>query len=258
MGGNASARQQAGHDPSTGEFALPMASTRLRLLGGFDLRTGDSVVTLPFNVRRLIALLAVRGRPQDRATVSGMLWMDTTQSRAHANLRSTLWKLRAHRESIVASSVDQVWLAPQVDVDITRVLAQAKRMISPAQNLSVGAVDIDELSGELLPDWDEEWLRDEREQFRQLRMHALEMMCRSLASRGRHAEAIYAGHAAVAADPLRESAQRALIDAHLAEGNASEARRQFELYRKLLWDHLRMSPSPLMTKLLVPPLHKTG
>lgn len=226
---------------------------RLRLLGGFDLRTGDSVVSLPFNVRRLIALLAVRGRPQDRSTVSGMLWMDMTQSRAHANLRSTLWKLRGLRETIVASSADQIWLAPQVDVDVTRVLAQAKRLVNPAQNLSVDGVDIDELSEELLPDWDEEWLRHEREQFRQLRMHALEMMCRSLASRGRNAEAIYAGHAAVAADPLRESAQRALIKAHLAEGNASEAQRQYELYRELLWEHLHMSPSPMMTRLLPPP-----
>jgi DNA-binding SARP family transcriptional activator len=227
-----------------------MASTRLRLLGGFDLRAGEGIVTLPFNVRRLIALLAVRGRPQDRATVSGTLWMDTTHRRAHANLRSTLWKLGTHRDLIVSSSVDQMWLAPHVDVDITRVLAQAKRLIRPVQSPLVDAVDVDDLCAELLPDWDEEWLHDERERFRQLRMHALETLCRSLASRGRNAEAIDAGHAAVAADPLRESAQCALITAHLAEGNVSEARRQFELYRSLLWDHLGVSPSPLLTRLL--------
>lgn len=251
MGGNVLARPPAGLDLAAGDdFALPTASTRLCLLGGFDLRAGDCVINLPFNVRRLIALLAVRGRPQDRATVAGTLWMDTTHRHAHANLRTTLWKLGARRELIVGCSADQMWLAPEVDVDVIRAVAQAKGIISPTHNLSVDAVDIDELSRELLPDWDEEWLRDERERFRQLRMHALETLCGSLASGGRCAEAVYAGHAAVAADPLRESAQRALITAHLAEGNFSEARRQFDQYRRLLWDHLGVSPSPLMMKLL--------
>ena len=44
----------------------PDEPVRLRLLGGFDLRVGDQIVTLPLNVRRLIALLAVRERPQTR------------------------------------------------------------------------------------------------------------------------------------------------------------------------------------------------
>ena len=42
------------------------------------------------------------------------------------------------------------------------------------------------------------------------------------------------GLAAVAIDPLRESAQRVLIEAYLAEGNLSEAHRQLDAYGKLL------------------------
>ena len=41
---------------------------------------------------------------------------------------------------------------------------------------------------------------------------------------------------AIAGDPLRESAHRCLIRAHLAEGNVSEARRQVHSYAALLAD----------------------
>jgi DNA-binding SARP family transcriptional activator len=49
---------------------------------------------------------------------------------------------------------------------------------------------------------------------------------------------------AVKAAPLRESAQRALIEAYLAEGNWVEGRRSFEVYRKLLHRELGTQPDP--------------
>jgi DNA-binding SARP family transcriptional activator len=229
---------------------VPTETFRLRLLGGFDLRVGEQIVTLPLNVRRLLALLAVRERPQNRSAVAAVLWMDTTQARAAANLRCTLWKLGPQREQIVRGDADRLWLAPHIEVDLTRVVAQAKRLIGPAPDTAIDEADVDELAGDLLPEWDEEWLHDERERLRQLRVHALEALCSRLGDGGRGAEAVYAGQAAVAAEPLRESAQRVLITAHLAEGNLSEARRQFEIYRRLLWDNLQLAPSPQMTGLL--------
>ncbi len=55
---------------------------------------------------------------------------------------------------------------------------------------------------------------------------------------------------AVAADPLRETGQRMLIEAHLREGNVSEARRQFELYRSVLLDRLGITPSRSVERLV--------
>ena len=228
----------------------PTPALRLRLLGGFDLRAGDEIVTLPLNVRRLLALLGVRERPQTRTMIAYTLWMDTSPPRATANLRSTLWKLGPQRQRLLQTDVERLWLADTVEVDLARVVAQGKRLIGPGRELLPGDTDVDELSQDLLPDWDEEWLRDERERLRQLRMHALEGLCARLRTDGRDAEAVCAGQAAVAAEPLRESAQRLLITAHLAEGNVSEARRQFEIYRSLLWENLHVSPSPQMLRLL--------
>jgi DNA-binding SARP family transcriptional activator len=223
---------------------------QLRLLGGFDLRVGDQIVTLPLNVRRLMALLAVRELPQTRASIAYTLWMDTSQSRASANLRSTLWKLGPQRERLLHSDAERLWLSDELGVDFIRVVAQAKRLIGPGPDLEPGDADVDELANDLLPDWDEDWLQDERERLRQLRVHALEALCTRLRTGGRDAEAVCAGQAAVAAEPLRESAQRLLITAHLAEGNVSEARRQFEIYRHLLWENLHLSPSPQIARLL--------
>jgi DNA-binding SARP family transcriptional activator len=90
----------------------------------------------------------------------------------------------------------------------------------------------------------------ERERFRQLRLHALERLCDRLTAQGRFAEATEAGLAAVAGEPLRESAHRALIRAYLAEGNPGEAVGQYERLRALLRDELGVSPSPLVDRML--------
>jgi len=222
----------------------------LRLLGAFDLRASDQLVPLPLNARRVLALLAVRGRPQVRSSVAYTLWMDTTQSRAMANLRSTLWKIGPQRDRLLTVCDERLWLAPEVRVDLIRVVDNAKRLIGGAPDAEIEQDDVDELGADLLPDWDDEWLRDERERLRQLRVHALEALCTRLGSGGRGAEAVCAGQAAVAAEPLRESAQHLLITAHLAEGNVYEALRQYEIYRRLLWDSLQLQPSPRLSQLV--------
>jgi DNA-binding SARP family transcriptional activator len=57
------------------------------------------------------------------------------------------------------------------------------------------------------------------------------------------AQAIEAGLAAVAGEPLRESAHRALIRVHLQEGNRVEAIRQFTACKNILRDELGVEPS---------------
>lgn len=99
------------------------------------------------------------------------------------------------------------------------------------------------LDHDLLPTWDEQWLVIERERQRQLRMHALEALSGSLCDARRYPEAITAALAAVRAEPLRESSQRALIAAHAGEGNVSEAVRQLDAYRRLLDEELGIAPS---------------
>jgi DNA-binding SARP family transcriptional activator len=214
----------------------------LAVLRGFELRAGDDLVAVPANVERVLAFLAVRERAQLRTTVASTLWMDTTDERAAANLRTVLWKARQLPFGCVVASGSYVGLDPGVEIDLAIVVAQAKRLIGNADELSERDTDADALNGDLLPEWDEDWILFERERLRQLRVHALEALCRRLSARGRHGEAVDAGLAAVAAEPLRESAQRTLIAAHLAEGNRFEAQRQYDSFCALLRESLGCEP----------------
>jgi DNA-binding SARP family transcriptional activator len=56
--------------------------------------------------------------------------------------------------------------------------------------------------------------------------------------------------AAVACEPLRESTHRAVVRAHLAEGNPAEALRQYRSYRQLLNDELGLPPSRQFQELI--------
>jgi DNA-binding SARP family transcriptional activator len=101
-----------------------------------------------------------------------------------------------------------------------------------------------------LPDWYDDWLQDEREELRQTRLHTLENLAMRLSASGRHADAIQAALAAIRLEPLRETAHRTLIAIHLAEGNWSEACRQFQRCRRLLSEELGVEPSESMRLLL--------
>ena len=229
--------------PSAGHAPEKLPSMRLSVMSGFEIRMGKSVLVVPANVERVIAFLAVRQRPQLRSTVASTLWMDTTGDRASASLRSALWRARQVVEAWIVLDGNYVGLSPDVDVDLNELVLRARRLIREDSAPEPDDGDPGSLAADLLPGWDEEWIMFERERLRQLRIHALESLCRKLSAAGRPGEAIDAGLAAVIAEPLRESAQRALVAAHLAEGNLSEARRQYHLYRDLLWEALAIEPS---------------
>jgi len=224
--------------------ATAPAWASVSLLRGFALHVETEPVALSQNGQRLIAYLALRQRPERRSTVAAALWTDTTGDRAAANLRTALWKLAPLRDRLVRTVGTSMTLAPDVDVDVSRLVRDARGLIDPSSELALDTTDsVAELCADLLPDWDEDWLLFERERLRQFRVHALEALCRRLVAARRFAEAVDAGLSAVVAEPLRESGQRVLIEAHVAEGNLSEARRQFESYRSLLWDEMGLLPT---------------
>jgi DNA-binding SARP family transcriptional activator len=131
----------------------------------------------------------------------------------------------------------ELGLAEGVTVDIHHAQTLARRLLDPAATLEqtdLSPVAIMALSGDLLPGWYDDWVLIEAEDWRQLRLHALEALAGRLTD---------AACAAVRADPLRESAHAALIHIHLAEGNQSEAVREFTHYRALLHAELGLEPT---------------
>jgi DNA-binding SARP family transcriptional activator len=206
-------------------------------------------VTLPMSAQRLVAFLALRGRPLHRVHVAGMLWTDVTEENANACLRTTLWRLRRLRATVVAATSTHLALADEVRIDARETVTLAAAVLHGGDR---GAAAVPRLAdaGELLPDWYDDWVVIEREQVRQLVMQALERLSADARAAGRFGEATEAALAAVAQEPLRESAHRLVVQAHLAEANPGEALRQYRLFAELLQSRLGLEPSPLMRALM--------
>ena len=147
-------------------------------------------------------------------------------------------------------------MASGVRVDLRESQALAHRLLDavdqPLEASDLSGAAIASLSGELLPDWYEDWVLLEAEDWRQLRLHALEVLAGLLSAAGRYGDAATAALAAVRADPLRESAHAALIRVHLAEHNQSEALREFKRYQDLLRAELDIEPTAQLHKLVRP------
>jgi DNA-binding SARP family transcriptional activator len=227
-----------------------VADLCLTLLRGFRLEWHGATVDLPLGSQRLVAFLALHRRPLQRAFVAGNLWIDGTEEHANASLRTTVWRLNQLEFQLVESSRNQLRLTPGVSVDLHETDARARQVLRHEGSTALLPSDSLLFEGDLLTDWYDDWVLIDRERFRQLRLHALETLCEDLAAVGSYGFAVEAGMACVAAEPLRESAHRALINVHRAEGNHGEAIRQYELYRRLVEEQLGLGPSAALKQLV--------
>lgn len=229
---------------------VPKGHARIGVLGSFTLHVGSESVRLPFNAQRLICFLALHDGALLREHVAGSLWGDATERHAAGSLRSALWRLGHPDDPVVEVTEAHLRLSPGVVVDVRGVEALARRILDESTELNEADMDEVSLSKDLLPDWTEDWVLIKREYHAQLRLRALEALCRRLSAMGRHGQATQAGLVAVSVEPLRESAQRALIAASLAEGNIAAARTRYERFRSLLRTELQLEPSKDMAALI--------
>lgn len=218
------------------------------LLGGFRLAVGGRYVRLPVGAQRLVAVLALRGQVS-RSRLAGTLWPDTPEHRAQASLRTGIWRVNQAAPDLVAITPSQLDLDARARVDV-RVLVKRSVEIMQGEDFDAFTLSTGVPDGELLPDWGDAWLTDERERLHQMRLHLLEKVAERLADTGQFGLAVEVALSVLRADVLRESAHRTLIRIHLAEGNLSQARRAYAACEQLLWRELGVAPSAAMTGLL--------
>ena len=243
-------------DPSgrPGEIAATGDTEQLSLLGGFVFSVGgDALLGISTGSQRLLAFLALREASATRTQVAGTFWPESTDEQAGASLRSALSRLGGPARHGVKVTATELGLAEGVVVDVRNSRALARRLIdrdaAPSET-DVGADAVTALSNDLLPGWYDDWAVIAAEDWRQLRMHALEAVAARLTAADRLDEAAAPALAAVRAEPLRESARAALIRVHLAEGNQSDALGEFQRYRVLLHAELGIEPTSRLTELL--------
>ncbi|MEA2566975.1 MAG: family transcriptional regulator, regulator of embCAB operon [Actinomycetota bacterium] len=230
-----------------------MHGIMVAVLGGFRLVHAGHVVEMSPGTERVLAFVALHSQPVGRLLVAGTLWSEASERRAYAALRSSLSRLDPVARRALSVDPIAVRLADGVAVDLHDARALAHRLLAPAPTLpedDLSPAAIVALSRDLLPGWYEDWVLLESEDWRQLRLHALEALAERLTAAGRFGEAALAAVAAIRADPLRESARACLIRVYLTEGNQSEALREFKRFSHTLRAELGLAPTPQLRKLV--------
>jgi DNA-binding SARP family transcriptional activator len=237
-----------GHAPQLSSVA------HLHLLGHFSLLVDDSIQLLTPAAARIVAFLALRGRATPRAVLAERLWPDRPEARARANLRATIWRMPLTSRLVFCDRGGALSLVPSTVIDVQEMTDQCWELVrsghdDEARVAGLAALDLDLLS-DLLPGWNDDWVLVDRERLRQLQLHALESLANALLRRGEMAEAIDAASRSLSMEPLRESAVRVLVSAHITSGNVSEAHRVVATYRENMQRDLGLAPSSYLTELL--------
>jgi len=188
-----------------------------------------------------------------RNQVAGTLWPESTDEHAGASLRAAISRLdHASRQAVRVTTTD-LGLAEGVAVDVHHSQALARRLTdrdAASSERDIAGTAVSALSDDLLPGWYDDWAIIAADDWRQLRMHALEAVAARLTDADRLAEAAAAALAAVRAEPLRESARAALIRVQMAQGNQADAHGEFERYRVLLRAEIGAEPTARLRRLL--------
>jgi DNA-binding SARP family transcriptional activator len=221
------------------------------LFGGPCVMLDGSRVEVPDGSKRLLVFIALTSGKVDRRFAAGSLWPEGSDERAAGNLRSALWRLRGAGIDLVDSDKHNLTLRAGTVVDVTMICDWAGRLANgTATGGDLRVVNWTNAALDLLPGWYDDWVVFERERIRQRLLHSLEMLSRRQVAAHRWAEAVEVAMLAVSADPLRESASRVLIEAHLAEGNLIEARRAFVRYRDIVRRELGVEPGAELGRLI--------
>lgn len=231
---------QGGEPPHGGHGGI----TTVHLFEGPYVTCGGERQAVPEGSKRLLAFVALRRGRVERPYAAEALWPFGDDERAAGNLRSALWRLRRAGIDVIVSDKWSLALADHVVVDVQRLSEWASRLIHGAalpEDHSLARLPADALK--LLSAWLDDWVIIERERMRQRVLHAMESLSRRLTAMGRYNEAVGVALTAIAAEPLRESAHRALIETHVAQDNRIKADQAFRTFQALIRSELGVDPS---------------
>jgi DNA-binding SARP family transcriptional activator len=226
------------------ESAVPLA---IHLFGPFEVRLhGQPLPRLRSRKGQwLLALLTLRhGGTVERPWLAGTLWPDSPEAAAFASLRSCLKDLRRALGAEAARLHSPTPRLLALDLEG----AQADVVAFDAGIAQGDATSLEEAialyRGPLLAEWTEEWAFQERQAREQAYLGALETLAAVSLEQGELGAAEAYLRQAVGADPLRETTQRALMQALADGGNAAAASEVYRELRLRLHRELNAEPDP--------------
>ncbi|PKH37966.1 DNA-binding transcriptional activator of the SARP family [Nocardioides alpinus] len=231
--------------------AVAVASSRLQLLGGWQLLVDGAEVELGHREQRLVALLALADHSA-RAQVASALWPDSTDERALASLRRAVLHCQKRCPGLLEAARLTIALAPGVRVDVDDLRRAAGLTGLPMTDLVAHELMTALRGGELLPGWYDDWAVEERGLLEQLRAEGLERVAVHGLEQGDAVLAVDAARAASEIEPLRELPREVSIRAHLSRGDAAGALHEFQHYCTVMHDELGAAPSRRLVELVEP------
>jgi TolB-like protein len=230
-----------------------MAGLRIALLGGLEIAGGEATggTSLTRKAKALVAYLALRGaRGQSREKLADLLWGNSAEEQARANLRQALSSIRkalnGDGAAHLATDGDQISLAgPDIDLDVAEFERLAAEATPEALKRVAALYKGDLLDGfSLKEDSFEAWARAERERLRHLACDALTKLIAHCDEVGDTERCVETAARLLRLDPLREAAHRILMRAYVAQGRQASALKQFETCRDILRRELGVEPEP--------------
>ena len=224
----------------------PSSQLQIRLFGGFDAYRGGTPLPRARTRKEvwLLALLTFRpGQSVDRSWLAGTLWPDTTEERALAYLRSSLYDLRR----VLGPDAHRLYSAPSrtVRLDLAGASVDMLEFDSLIDRGDGGSLERATAlyRGPLLEGCTEEWVRAERQPRHEACLQALETLAAARGVSGDIHESARLLHRAIGLDPLRESAHRALMGALARCGDYAAVDRQYRDLRRALLDEVNAEPA---------------
>jgi predicted ATPase/class 3 adenylate cyclase/Tfp pilus assembly protein PilF len=187
-------------------------------------------------------LILRQGAEVDRSWLAGTLWPDSSDPQAMANLRISLTDLRRALEPQSGRLRSPMPRTLSLDLSEAEVDVVAFDRDIASEDISRVERAVGLYRGPLLEGCAEEWVVQERSRREQAYLAALERLAAVAVERGEHGAAESYLRRAVAVDPARETAQRALMRTLAASGSYPAAMLVYRELRSRLHRELNTEP----------------
>jgi DNA-binding SARP family transcriptional activator len=219
-----------------------MAELALHLLGArMALGAAGAAVGLPAAGWSLIgSVLAAPHRRIGRGQLAAALWPDQDDEAARRCLATALWRLKQRLGTLVTD--DEVWIdAVAFERGAEAALDNPARLDSAAEREALKHT-LSHYRGDFLEFSAVDAIVIERERLRALYLDAGLELARACKRHGDWRGACELGRAICTVEPLREDAQRLLMEAMVACGNRAQAVQHYRDFERLLADELAVRP----------------
>ena len=241
-----------------------MPALEIRLLGGFELRSGDQLLPPPatLKARSLLAHLVIRrDRVHTREQLADLFWPDRPRAKALRSLSTALWHIHralprgdfvlADAQTVQFNAASDYWLdTEEFQVSGSSVSGspnlKPETMRPETVRLEVKRLEhaVALYRGDFLEGFYDDWCLEERYRLEGLYLEALGRLVAAHEALDQPQEALRYAGLLLARDPLREDMHCTAIRLHVRLGNRADAVRQAWWCRAVLQTELGIEPMP--------------